>query len=143
MEKFADILKDLIIEKGYSLRKIAQESKVSATQYSKYLRGTLPSVNVAIKISNYFNVSLDYLFGITNQPYKANFKSYDISSFVERYEKALKDSNISHWQFAKKFGLSESSLRRWKYKKDTPSLDSLIIISSNLSVSIDYLLNRK
>ena len=142
MESFAEILKDLILEKGLSLRKLASESNVSATQYSKYLHGTLPSVSVAIKIAEFFCVSLDYLFGITDKISTVNFKSYDVLFFVERYEQALKQSNMSHWQFAKKFGLSESSLRRWKHKKDIPSLQSLVIISSNLSVSMDYLLNR-
>lgn len=54
MEKFIDILNDLIIERGLSLRKLSDESGVSATQYCKYLKGVRPTLDVAIRISNYF-----------------------------------------------------------------------------------------
>lgn len=85
MDKFADILGDLIKERGLSLRKLAGESGVSAIQYSKYLRGAYPTIEVAIRISNFFQCSLDYLFGVSDENKYRGEKSFDLSSFVSRY----------------------------------------------------------
>ncbi len=67
MEKFVDILNDLIIDKGLSLRKLAEESHISANQYSKYLKGTIPTIPVAIRLADYFNHSVDFLFGLVEK----------------------------------------------------------------------------
>ena len=142
MERFSEILSDLIIDKGLSLRKLAEDSGVSATQYSKYLKGAIPTIPVAIRLSNYFEHSIDFLFGLVED--EKNFKlnnTYNLSNFVSKYENLLKMNKTTHWKFSKKYGLSESALRHWKYG-DVPKLDSLIIIALNLSTSIDYLIGR-
>lgn len=142
MEKFAEILKDLIDEKGLSLRALAKESGVSAVQYGRYLKGTYPKANIATKIALYFDVSLDYLFGITDTIPTKHFGNADLSLFLPRYYEALKGANITHWKLSQKTDLSESALRHWK-AGDTPSMESLIIIATNLSSSIDYLVGRE
>ena len=141
MEKFADILKDLITESELSLRSLATKSNVSAKQYSEYLRGTFPKLDVAVRIANFFNISLDYLFGIVD--YELCYrKNYNMAGFVERYENLLKANNTTNWKFCKKTGMSESSLRRWK-AGDQPNMHNLIIIAVYLSTSIDYLIGRE
>ena len=142
MEKFIDILNDLIIESKLSLRKLAINSGVSAIQYSKYLRGVRPTLDVAVRIANYFKCSLDCLLGLNdNNNYKNINKDYDLSKFVPRYLELLELNNTTHWKFAKKNNLSESCLRHWKYG-DKPKLESLVIIAINLSTSIEYLIGR-
>ena len=141
MDKFADILADLIKEKGLSLRKIASLSNVSATQYGKYLKGAYPTIEVAVRISDFFCCSLDYLFGINDNNVYSN-TNYDLSKFIPRYLKLLKENDITHWKFAKENDLSESCLRHWKYG-ETPKIESLIKIATSLSSSIDYLIGRR
>ena len=138
---FNEVLEDLIIEKNLSLRQLAKESEVSAMCYSKYLNDSIPNVKNAVKIANYFKCSLDYLFGLSEERC-CNFKNqYDISLFLERYNKVLTKNNITHWKFCKKFVLNESLLRHWE-NGDIPSISTLIVIATNLSVSIDYLVGR-
>ena len=141
MENFSEILNDLIIESGLSLRKLATQSNVSAIQYSKYLRGVCPSIDVVVRIANYFDCSVDYLFGLSDKKSIKHFDSYNLTVFVDRYKECLEQNNISHWKFAQKYGLSESALRHWQYG-DSPSIASLVTIAKNLSVSIDYLIGR-
>jgi transcriptional regulator with XRE-family HTH domain len=142
MFSFKENLKDLIDDKGLSLRKLAVESGVSASQYSKYLKGVIPSIDISIKIANYFKCTLDYLFGLTNtNDYKGEIIK-DLSNFIDKYEKLLKDANTTHWKFSKKYNLSESCLRHWKYGQ-TPKMESIYLIAFNLQVSIDYLVENK
>ncbi len=143
MEIFAESLRELIAQSGLSIRQIAKESKVSGTQYGKYLRGASPTIDVAVRIANYFGCSLDYLFGLTEQrtyPKYVN-EGYDLSNFLERYSKLLEHNKITHWKFARQYGLSESNKRHWLYG-NKPSLESLLLIAFNLSGSIDALLGR-
>ena len=139
--KFADVLKDLIEDKGLSLRKLATESGVSAVQYGKYLKGVYPKIFVAERIARYFNVSFDYLFGITENNTPRDYKDVDMSVFLDRYEEVRNKANITHWKLSQTTELSESALRHWEYG-DIPTLESLIIIATNLSTSIDYLVGR-
>lgn len=141
MEKFIDILNDLIIDSKLSLRKLAEASGVSANQYSRYLKGAIPTIPVAVKMANYFKHSVDYLFGLADEEVYIPKQDYDLSKFVDKYTKLLDMNKTTHWKFAKNYGLSESSLRHWKYG-DTPNIESLIIIATNLSTSIEYLISR-
>ena len=142
MENFKEILKDCIQDENISLRKLALKTGIAASQFSDYLRGTIPTLPIAIKITKYFNCSLDYLFGISEIKTTCPLKdSYDINLFFNRYEKALKENNTTHWKLCKSLKLSESVLRHWK-NGDLPSLKYLAIIAKELSTSIDYLVGR-
>ncbi len=139
MEKINDVLKDLIIEKGLSLRAIAKESGVSCNQYSIYLKQSIPSINVAMKICNYFECSLDYLCGLTLDKIKPNYTYFDVNKFIQNYEKLLLKNHISHYKFAKEMDISESCLRHWKYGQ-SPTLNIVCKIAIGLSTTIDNLI---
>ena len=64
-----------------------------------------------------------------------------MSVFLDRYEEVRNKANITHWKLSQTTELSESALRHWEYG-DIPTLESLIIIATNLSTSIDYLVGR-
>lgn len=71
---FATRLKQLRESRGISTQKLADalhlKSKGSITQFEKAM--TSPSVDTLIAIADYFNVSLDYLVGRSDNP-TANF----------------------------------------------------------------------
>lgn len=139
---FHEILNDLVLEKGLSLKAIERQSGISSSQMSKYLKLTTPSVEVAIRIADYFDCSLDYLFGLTNDKNHAGYTDCDMSKFITRYETALSENNTTHWKFAQKYNVNESLIRRWK-SGTVPKFDSLVVIAKHLSVSLDYLVGRK
>ncbi len=143
MNEFREILNELISETGYSLRELAKKSDVSAMQYSRYLRGSIPTIKVIIKIAKYFDCSLDYLFGLSIN--KTNSKyityEYDMTGFVDRYKKILIQNNISNFKFAKNNIFNESIMRHWKAGA-IPRMDIIYIIAKELNVSIDELIGR-
>lgn len=142
MEKFKDILRDLIIDDGNkSLRAISKLINVSAFQLGRFLKGSMPNIDNAIKISNYFKVSIDYLFGLVNINNFKNLGAKNMNVFVSRYETALKENGLTNNAFCKTSTISESSLRRWKHGEE-PRMESLVEIADKLSTSIDYLIGR-
>lgn len=64
MNKISIILKQLRNEKRYTQKQIAEDLKISPTGYAGYEQGIRePDIDMLIKISDYFEVSLDYLVG--------------------------------------------------------------------------------
>ena len=143
MNTFIDNLKDLIDETGLSLRQLAKKSGVSAMQYSRYLNGSIPTIDTTLRIAKYFNCSLDYLFGLSEDKNNKRYKTYnyDISSFLENYQKLLDENNISHYKFMKNSEYDESVIRHWK-AGSIPRLDIIYYIAKNLGDSMDELIGR-
>lgn len=64
---FSQRLKNLIYECELSQRDLADKILVNESTVSRYLDGTrLPKYEVLKAISDFFDVSIDYLFGLTN-----------------------------------------------------------------------------
>lgn len=143
MEIFTENLKDLINESNKSLRQLAIESGVSAMQYSRYLNGSIPTIDITLKIAKFFDCSLDYLFGLSNEKESKKYTTYnyDISQFLINYVKLLGQNGLTHYKFIKTIGYDESIIRHWK-SGSTPRLDIIYYIAKNLDGSIDDLIGR-
>lgn len=143
MDIFVENLQDLIFESGKSLRQLSIESGVSAMQYSRYLNGSIPTIDVTLKIAKYFQCSLDYLFGLSDEKVSKNFSTYDydISKFIGNYNKLLLENNTTHYKFLKTSLYDESIIRHWK-NGSKPRLDIIYYIAHNLNGSMDDLIGR-
>ena len=143
MEVFIENLRDLITETNKSLRQLAVDSGVPVMQYSRYLKGSIPTIEITLKIAKYFGCSLDYLFGLSNDKETGKYKTYDydISKFLGNYDKLLKQNNLTHYKFMKSSGYDESVIRHWK-SGSIPRLDIVYFIAKNLGGSMDNLIGR-
>ncbi len=67
METLATRLKELRKEKGYTLEQMANDLNTTKVTLSRYENGTRePKGETLNVLSDYFNVSIDYLFGKTD-----------------------------------------------------------------------------
>ena len=67
MEKFAERLKELRIEKGITQAELAKELQVSQRSISSWETGfRQPDFETLEILAKYFNVTTDYLLGITD-----------------------------------------------------------------------------
>ena len=65
--KLPEVLKSLRLSSGVSQSQIAKAAKVSTTQYQNYEYGkSEPTATVLIALADFFDVSLDYLCGRTD-----------------------------------------------------------------------------
>ena len=65
MNKFAERLKDLREENGFSQRTLAKELGVSQAAIARWESNLqTPNIDVAIMVAQYFKVSTDYLLGL-------------------------------------------------------------------------------
>ncbi len=67
MNKLAKRLKELRTEKGLTLKQLSSELSIPLQTYANYEHGTRePPIDLIISICFYFNVSADYLIGISD-----------------------------------------------------------------------------
>lgn len=62
---FGERLKELRIEQGKTQAQVAEDLGISSVAYLHYEKNQRePSFDLLVNIAKYFNVSLDYLFGL-------------------------------------------------------------------------------
>ena len=68
-QSFQERLRLLRTEKGLSQRQVAEEFGITKVGYQNYEAGRRePSLDALSALADFFNVSIDYLFGRTDNP---------------------------------------------------------------------------
>ncbi|MGO5580218.1 helix-turn-helix domain-containing protein [Streptococcus milleri] len=69
-------IRDLREDHDFTQRYVAEVLSFSHTNYAKIERGEVVlTADVLIKLSKLYNVSTDYILGLTDYPHKINFKN--------------------------------------------------------------------
>ncbi|MCI8629733.1 MAG: helix-turn-helix transcriptional regulator [Firmicutes bacterium] len=69
MSEFSNKLKELRTSKNISQKQIASQLDIADRQYRRYENEEQqPTLPIIIKLANYFDISLDYLVGRTDNP---------------------------------------------------------------------------
>ena len=73
---FSQILRDLISSRGVNQSWLADKADTTEATISRYVKDkTVPEIPIVIRIARAFNVSVDYLFGLTNAAVPRDRKS--------------------------------------------------------------------
>ena len=143
MMNFVERVRFLSNMYDYSQTDIANGTGISKNQICKYVSGIyLPTLKNALKLSKFFDCSLDYLFGIENIPnkYNAPLGEPNFESFFERLEKLTQGKSLL--SICKEFNLTRNSFYEWKYKRTFPTMENLIKLALAFDVSIEFLIGR-
>lgn len=80
---FYERLKLLCTEKGIKLTNLIQELGMSSGNMNKWKNGVVPKGNTLSKLADYFNVSVDYLIGKTDEQTNTYHANNINSNFVQ------------------------------------------------------------
>ncbi|MBQ7978085.1 MAG: helix-turn-helix transcriptional regulator [Clostridia bacterium] len=139
---FTESLQELMLLNNVDAKTLHQQTKIDLSTIYDYFKGTFPKIHNAILLANYFNCSLNYLFGLDFEPNSTSFsQEYNSNLFFERYTKLLKEQKISNHKLCKDTGVNESSYWLWS-KGGLPKLEGMIKIAQYLNCSLDYLVGR-
>ncbi|MDE6505551.1 MAG: helix-turn-helix domain-containing protein [Clostridia bacterium] len=139
---FPERLSELMFYKDLTATKLAEILKCESSTISHYLSGLhLPTVEMAITLADYFNVTTDFLLGIENENKATDFKC--CPPFGERFKFICNYYNISRYKITQKTGVAESVMRYWVQGKTQPSIINVIKIAKFLNCSVDFLLGRE
>lgn len=101
--------------------------------------GIIPKPISLSHIADFFEISIEYLLGETDDAYFEKAKVP--SDFHTRLEKLR--GTTSYYEIAKTCDFDKSMCSKWKTKKHIPSLDILRDLAKHFNVSMDYLLGRQ
>lgn len=86
-------LKEIRTKKGYTQKNIADYLQVSVNVYSRYeLEKRQPGIDNLIKMADFFDVSVDYLLGMTDNPSRMIFTD-GFSEYESELLTAAKESD--------------------------------------------------
>lgn len=137
MIDFITYVKDILEEQGKTTQILFENNIISANTFYKYKQRT-PSLKTIIKLANYLEVSIDYLFKLTEDN---NFTTYSYNSdiFYNNLETMLKSKKLSGREFCKIMQYSKDNLLRWK-NGTIPSVQNLLEVANFFNCSINDLL---
>ena len=136
MEQFSKNVKEIIDSQDLSVEELSKALgfKFKGMIYS-WLNGSVPRLKNVVAFADYFNVSLDFLFG------KIEFDN-ETKKF-KQWKLVLKEKNISQNKLIRETNFSAGHLYKWFNRKLTPKMDTIIELADYLGVSLDYLVGRE
>lgn len=140
-EKFKNRFLELVGDLDCKKSEIPKLLNIDYNVYMKIAEfGILPKPVVLIRIADYFNISIEYLLGRTDD--SSFTKAETATTFLERYQALKTEYHMTDYAVAQKLHIATSYTTNWKNKKYIPSIINLTILSETFKVSIDYLLGR-
>ena len=138
---FQKRFKSLLEESDYSRSEIAKLIPLSQSTLSNALTyGIIPSTKTLIKIADFFDISINFLLGKTDN--EVFYKSSSPDSFLTRFESLCSEKEVTHYKVAADCLFDKSNISRWISKGFLPELEILELLCDYFNVSPDYLLGR-
>ncbi len=136
-KRFNSILED----SDYTRNELAKLIPLSQSTLSNALTyGIIPSTKTLVKISDFFDISINFLLG------KTDVEDFDKSSspanFQSRFESLCSEKEVTHYKVASDCLFDKSNISRWISKGFLPELEILELLCDYFNVSIDYILGR-
>lgn len=92
--KFNQRLKELRLSKGLSQKELAEKLNIGRTTVCEYERGKIvPKQEGLLEIANFFNVSTDYLTGVSNDPITPKHNMSDLSDLLITIHQIILDKD--------------------------------------------------
>lgn len=141
--KFKERFKELLFENNINVLSLSKLLDIEYVSIYSYLKGSYPNIENAVKIANFFNCTLNYLFCLDIYPDEYNFKTtYSIEIFFDKYKQALVNNNMTHYYVSKTLNFGNSSFKNWQ-KGSVPKIETLIKLSNLFNLTLDYWIDRE
>ncbi len=138
--RFVEVLKDLMIENNIDIKDLAEKTGIKlGSLYFYFEHNSIPDVNCAIKLSEFFKCSINYLLGLTEvDTIKLVITN---KKFIDNYLFLLKLNNTNNYNVCNKININRNSIYNWR-KGKTPKMVNLIEFAKFFNTSVDFLLGR-
>lgn len=144
LEVFSKRIKELMAEENVSDRALAETIGVQRKSIFLWKSGRYyPKYDALIRLVYHFEVSAEYLLGLSEQAdrvVKKDGKDDSGRVFKERLIKFMKENGYSKYKMSKLLGVGQSVFTRWVTKCAIPEVSSIIKLSQLMDESIGYIL---
>jgi len=140
---FPERLKELRKENHLTQVEMANYFGTSQPSYQSWESGRRSPTRKSLeKLAAFFNVSVSYLLGETDERGYTSISARDTKEIGERIKQLRKDNQLTQIEVAKALKTSQPSYQKWEKGVRTPTPRNLEKLATYFNVSIDYLLGR-
>ena len=140
MNSFQESLKELLDDNNISRLQLSKKINVDYSTINGYFnKDYYPQLDIAMQIAKFFNCSLDYLYGLSDNKKNENINNL---SFYDTLNHLINESKLSLRQVFKDMKVSIANYFRWR-DGVIPKTSVLIHISKYFNVGLDYLVGNK
>ena len=141
---YGDKLRNLREELELTQQEIADKISINRVQYNQYENdyNTIPLRHL-VKLCNFFNVSLDYIFDFTSKlQYNKVKMDIDVDLLKIRLKEFRQENKITQKVLAIDFNVSRTTIAEYERGINLISTSFLYSICKTYNISADYLLGR-
>ena len=141
---YKERLKKLRENNEITQAKLADLLNVHEYVYGQYEREytTIPIKHLNT-ICNYFNVSIDYIFGFTDTlNYSDSNKEIDLKVSSKRMKEFRKDNNLTQEKLAEQLNVVKGTIGNYESARSLIATPFLYEICNKYKISADYLLGK-
>ena len=137
-------LQEILEKDNITLTSLCKLVGVDRSTLGKYISGYLiMPLKHLNTICNYFNISLDYSFGLTNKKTYSNYNSdINIKLFIQRLKEFRKERKVTQEKLAEDLGCSRSAISEYENNKRLITTYHIYDICKIYNISADYLLGK-
>jgi len=141
LSNFAERLKELMLDNYKSKEDLMRVANVNRNSINRYLSGKgFPSIDVLVKLADYFNCTMNFLLGLESENYVCHFKT--LPDFGERLNFIIDKFNVNCKKLITEAGLTESALYYWKNNTHRPRVHEVYKLAVYFGCTMDYVLGR-
>ena len=138
---FAERLNDLLYDAQITPPALAAKLGCGRVTIYRYLQGNkIPSLDMVIRLADYFNCTTDFLLGLEEENYPQEF--LQCPPFKDRLAFLLEHCKITKYRLQKLSNVPESAIYNWQNGVFEPKIDNIIRIAKALDCSTDFVIGR-
>ena len=139
MQQLSERLLQLRNERNLTQKEVAENLCMQLKTYKNYeQQKNYPKIPTLIDIAEFYQVSLDYLAGISDE--RGKVCCPDIENFSKRVIEMRKRVGLSQSAIAKQLGITKSGYKYYEMGKNVPPLNRLIDLANIFHVTLEYLI---
>ena len=156
MANLSDRIKELRLSADMTQEEFGKKFGIVKSTVSLYESGkSTPNDELKKQICDYFNISVDYLLGVSDDKHRNSpsddkdffffffFDDKDLQEvFVSALKTALETQNMTVSELCEKTEIDVDTCNQYLTGEHAPTLEHLVELAKALDVSIDYLLGQ-
>lgn len=141
---YKDRLIELREEKNLKIHDISKLLNFEKDTYGKYEREyVIIPIKHLCSISDYYDVSLDYLFNFSDKKnYSNNSHNINLKLSSERLKNFRKENKLTQLKLATLLNTDNSTISKYEQQRNPIATPYLYTICKKYNISADYLLGR-